>query len=113
MRGINNLKGLHALRTMDSTKRRSIPRIQTSIYLDMYMLNTEKTRLLREDERLGARRYAIRKRLEEIEQEMNKLQEAETDESTVKARTNRILSKHPYIQKDGGKKEWKKIPLNY
>jgi len=110
MRDVNNLRGLHLLRTMQSTKRRSIPRIQTSTYLDLYMLNKEKERLLKEGERLGLRDTVIKKRLEEIDLEINKLQE---NEVVVKTNENVSSSEHIFTQKDGGKKEWKKMSLNY
>lgn len=110
MRDVNSLKGLHILRTMHSIKRRSIPRIQTSPYLDLYMLNKEKERLLKESERLAQRDTVVKKRLEEIDLEMNKLQEAE---AVVQANGNISSSGGTFTQKDGVKKEWKKMPLNY
>lgn len=110
MRDVDSLKGLHGIRTMFSAKKRSIPRVQSSAYLDLYMLNKEKERLLRENERVGLRDTAIKKRLEEIDLEMNRLQGAET---TVKASTNSSPSGRTFTQKDGVKKEWKKMSLNY
>lgn len=110
MRDVNSLRGLHVLRTMHSTKRRSIPRFQSSTYLDLYMLNKEKERLLKEGERLGMRNTAIKKRLEEIDSEMNKLQEAE---AAVKTNTDSGSSGHTSTQRNRVKKEWKKMSLNY
>jgi len=108
MKDINGLKGIHGLRTMHSTKKRSIPRIQSSTYLDLYMLNKEKERLLKEDERLCMRKDKIKKRLEEIDREVNKLQEAGS-----KASTNSSSSGRTFTQKNEVKKEWKKMSLNY
>ena len=48
MRDVNSLPGLHKLRTMFSAKKRSIPRVQSSTYLDLYMLDKEKERSLKE-----------------------------------------------------------------
>ena len=110
MRDVNSLKGLQALRTMHSTKKRSIPRVQSSTYLDLYMLGKEKERLLKEDERLGSRNSIIKKRLEEIGLEMNKMQGADV---SVKASTNASFSGRSFTQKNGVKKEWKKMSLNY
>lgn len=104
MRDVNNLKGLHIVKTMQSTKKRSIPRIQSSAYLDLYMLNKEKERLIKEDEKLCMRREAIKKRLQEIDLDTNKLQEAEAIVKTT-GRTS--------TQKNEVKKEWKKMSLNY
>ena len=110
MRDVNSLPGLHKLRTMLSAKKRSIPRVQSSAYLDMYMLNKEKERLLKESERVSMRDTGIKKRLEEIDLETNKLQEAEAG---VKTSTNSSSSGRAFTQKDGAKKEWNKMTLNY
>ena len=110
MRDVNSLKGLHVVRSMHSTKKRSIPRVQSSTYLDLYMLNKEKERLLKEGERLGLRDTVIKKRLEEIDLEMNKMQRTE---STAKTHPNLSSSERALTQKNGTRKEWKKMSLNY
>jgi len=112
MKDVNSLRGLHVVRTMHSTKRRSIPRIQSSAYLDLYMLNKEKERLIKENERLCMRSDTIRKRLEEIDLEMNSLQEV--PQGGIKASDNESSSgRQTFTQRNGAKKEWKKMPLNY
>ena len=111
MRDVNSLPGLHKLRTMVSAKKRSIPRVQSSTYLDLYMMNKEKERLLKESERAGMRDAGIKKRLEEIDLEMNRLQGVETP---VKSSANLTSSsKRADTQKNGVKREWKKFSLNY
>ena len=110
MRDVNGLKGLQVLRTMHSTKKRSIPRIQSSAYLDIYMLEKEKERLLKESERSGMRATVVKKRLEEIRAQTNKLQGAD---AVGKAKTSLSSSGDVFTRKDGAKKEWKKMTLNY
>ena len=113
MRDVDSLRGLHAVRTMQSSKKRSIPRIQSSAYLDLYMLQKEKDRLLKENERLLMKMEQTNKRLEEIDVDINKLQEVEI---TTQAKTDKGLKKHFFSQntpKQGEKKEWKKMSLNY
>jgi len=110
MRDVNSLPGLHKLRTMLSAKKRSIPRVQSSSYLDLYMLDKEKERLLKETERLGLRDTGVKKRLEEIELEMNALQGTKT---AGKASRETSSSRQTFTEKNGAKKEWKKMPLNY
>jgi len=111
MRDVNSTKGLHAIRSLHSRKKRSIPRIQSSSYLDMYMLDKEKERLLKESEKLGMRGDSIKKRLEEIDRDMKKLQEAET---RVKPSAVSADSSGPaFTEKQGIKKEWKKMALSY
>lgn len=110
MRDVNSLPGLHKLRTMVSAKKRSIPRVQGSAYLDLYMMSKEKERLLKESERLGMRDTGIKKRLEEIDLETNRLQEVETP---VKSSGSPNSSERAYTQENGVKKEWKKMSLTY
>ena len=108
MRDVTNLPGLHKLRTMFSAKKRSIPRVQSSTYLDLYIMNKEKERLLKESERAGMRNAGIKKRLEEIDLEMNSLQGVEKSSGGAMAPSERACT-----QQDGAKKEWKKMKLNY
>jgi len=110
MKDVNNLKGIHGAGTMQSRKKRSIPRIQSSTYLDLYMLDKEKERLLKEDKKLSMRKDNIRKRLEEIEQETSKMQEAE---AIVKTAANKSPSGRAFAQTNGAKKEFKTIALSY
>lgn len=111
MKDVNTISGIHKVRTMNSTKKRSIPRIQSSTYLDLYMLNKEKERLLKEAARLDLRNTVIKKRLEEISMEMSKLQDAETVANGGGGKIN--PSGRTFNQKNKVKKEWKKMPLNY
>ena len=102
MKNINLIKGAHLLKTMQSAKKRSMPKAQVSTYLDLYVLSEEKERLLNEDERLCMRKEAIRKRLEEINLQINKLGETE---STMKESGDTVLT--------STQKTWKKIILEY
>ena len=113
MKDVDSLKGLHTVRTMQSSKKRSIPRVQSSSYLDLFMLQKEKERLIKENERLLMKMEQTNKRLEAIDVDINKLQEAEI---TTQAKTDIRLKKHSFTQntpKQGEKKEWKKMSLNY
>ena len=110
MKDVNSLKGIHGVRTMQSRKKRSIPRVQSSAYLDLYMLNKEKERLLREDGKLSMRKDGIRKRLEEIECEASRTQEAE---SITKAAKGTNSSGRTFAQTNGAKKEFKAMALTY
>lgn len=73
-RGVSDLAGLRALRTMRSGGKRSIPRVmQGSSYLDLYMRSKEKDRLERELAHLDKRKTENEKRIAEIEKEMGVL----------------------------------------
>lgn len=110
VRSVNDIRSLRNIRSMRSTGKNSIPKNQSSTYLDLYMLNIEKERLLKEDESLSMRKNTIRKRLEEIKLEMDRLQEAE---AIVEATRNVGSSGGTFTQEDEVKKDWKKMPLNY
>ena len=45
VRSATEISSLRDIRTMHSSKKRSIPRVQSSAYLDLYMLRKEKDRL--------------------------------------------------------------------
>ena len=114
MKDVDGLRGLHAVRTMQSSKKRSIPRIQSSAYLDLFMLQKEKDRLVKENDRLLMKMEQTNKRIEEINADINKLQEAEI--TTTQAKTDIGFKKYNFTQstpKQGGKKEWKKMSLDY
>lgn len=103
VRGYTELSGLRDIRTMHSAKKRLIPRVQSSAYLDLYMLNKEKDRLEKEFYILEKREKNIQKRLDEINTEMDMLKKAEA----LKRQTTPEGFKKP------SEKEWKTMPLKY
>ncbi len=105
MRDVNSLKGMHSLRTRNKSKKCSVPGIETSIYLDLYMLDKEKERLLKEDEKICMRKAYIMKRIGEIDMAMNKLQRTDVADKLAPAFMAGDFS--------GIKKGWKKMYLGY
>ena len=103
VRGATELSGLREIRTMHSSKKRSIPRVQSSAYLDLYMLRKEKDRLEKEVYILDKRKKGMQKRLNEIDVEMERLEKAE-----AKGRQD-----NPYLFKKPSGKDWKTMPLKY
>lgn len=103
VRGVTELSGLREIRTLHSAKKRSIPRVQSSTYLDLYMLKKEKDRLEKEIYVLDKRKKSMQKRLDEIDAEMKKLEEAEPRRSQAK----------PEGFKKPSGKDWKTMPLKY
>lgn len=88
---------------MHGSGKRSIPRVQGSAYLDLYMFRKEKDRLEKEIRTLDTRKKNIQKKLDEINKEMDKLQKVEEKGKDV-------------VVKGSGKssgKEWKKMALSY
>lgn len=60
---------------MHTSGRRSIPRVQTSAHLDLYMLEKERERLEKEAALLAKRNQGIQKRLREIRKQMEGLEQ--------------------------------------
>ena len=107
VRGATELSGLREMRTMHSSKKRSIPRVQSSAYLDLYMLRKEKERLEKEDAILEKRKAAIQKRADDINKEIEILKALEEKEKGWQADRKGI------VNEESQEKRWKKMPLNY
>jgi len=106
MRDSSDLKGIHSAKTMVSGKRRSMPKVQSgSNYLDLYLLEKEKVRLLKELKRIENRREQIQYRLDEIDKEFEKDSKGQV---TVKEKPKTVIT-----EKKGQEKEWKKMNLSY
>ncbi len=103
VRGVTELSGLREMRTMHSSKKRSIPRVQSSAYLDLYMLGKEKDRMEKEMFILEKRKTSLQKRLYEIAVEMKKREGAETREKRAA----------PDEFNNHRKKDWKTMAMTY
>lgn len=68
-----NLSGIHNLRSSNSTGRRSVPPSEKSAFLDLYMRQNEKDRLVKEKVRLEKRRKQINQNLTLINKRMTEL----------------------------------------
>ena len=103
MKGVSEISGLRSIKSMHSSGKRSIPRVQSSAYLDLYMLRKEKDRLEKEVYILDKRKKGMQKRLNEIDVEMERLEKAE-----AKSRQD-----NPQGFKKPSGKDWKTMPLKY
>jgi len=103
LRGATSLSGLKDIRTMTSSKKRSISRVQSSTYLDLYMLSKEKDRLEKEGYILEKRKKVIQKKLDEINTEMGRLKKEDANRRKA----------YPEEFKKPLKKDWKTMPLKY
>jgi hypothetical protein len=108
-RGVSDVGGLRNIRSMHSTGKRSIPRVASSAYLDLYMLRKEKERLEKEDAMLEKRKVGIRKKLEDIEKEMEVLEKAAQQEKGEGNGYKKEVMKETKSQE----KKWKKMSLSY
>jgi len=106
-RGVSDISGLRNARSMHSTGKRSIPRVASSAYLDLYMLQKEKERLEKEDAILEKRKAAIQKRLDDINKETEILNASEEKEK------GRQADREEVTEEESQEKRWKKISLSY
>jgi hypothetical protein len=103
VRGVTELKGLSETRTLQGSKKRSMPRAQNTTYLDIFILGKEKDRLEKEMIIIDKRKASLQKRLDDIAVEMKKLKEAEI---RGKRATPGESKKHP-------PKDWKTMAMTY
>ena len=103
MRSATEFRGLREIRTIQSLKRSSMPKSQSSSYLDLYMMKREKDRLEKETFTLEKKRRAIQTRIDEIDKEMDRLQEEDT-------KRKRMVSQEANKPSE---KEWKRMRLRY
>ena len=107
MRGVTDVSGLRDIRSLHTSGRRSIPRVQSSAFLDLYMLQKAKDRLEKEAALLIKRGQAIEKRLSEIQKQMDSLEPS--------ARVEPTSDRREHSQEPNGptKRKWKKFALKY
>jgi hypothetical protein len=78
-KGVTDISGMHSMRTLQSTGKRSVPRgYQSSAFIDLYMLGKERERLEKEFGVMERRRSVIERRLKDRAKETEKLEAFET-----------------------------------
>jgi hypothetical protein len=107
MKGVIDVKSLRDIRSLRSTGKRSIPRVQSSAYLDLYILEKEKERLEKEATLLERRSRAILKRLGDIQRQAESL-----------GKSASLTDNHRGEEKREGKRgslgrKWRTLSLNY
>ena len=103
MRGASEINGLRGIKSMRSTSKKSIHQVESSAYLDLYMLRKEKDRLEKEIHILEKRKKDAEKKLSDIDKQMDKLQKAEVESK------DKVL-RRPSELPD---KNWKSMDLKY
>ena len=106
-RGVSDISGLRNMRSMHSTGQRSIPRVASNAYLDLYMLRKENERLEKEEAILEKRKAVIQKRLEDIKKEMELLEKLDQQGKERQDKNREVEKEEPQ------EKKWKKIGLSY
>lgn len=103
MKGVSEISGLQSIKSMHSGGKRSIPRAQSSAYLDLYILRKEKDRLEKDIYILDKRKNDLQKKLDEVNKQMDKLQKSATEEKEKPS---------PEVKKPS-EKDWKTMALQY
>ncbi len=84
MRGLQQMPGIRDIKCIHSVGMRSIPKVQRSGYLELYMLRREKDRLEKEIFALDKRRSTADKQLDSINKRIEKLQKEVHEEQKIK-----------------------------
>ena len=103
MKGVSEISGLRKIKSMRSSGKRSVPRVQSSAYLDLYMMRKERDRMEKEICILDKRKKDAQRNLDDINKEMDKLQKTGTERKESAAKE---------IEKPS-QKDWKTMPLKY
>ena len=88
MKGIQHIHGIRDVKSIHSAGAGSIPRIQRSDYLKLYMLKREKDRLEKEIFALDKRRNAADRQLNSINKGIKKLDEETGEVEEIKTCVN-------------------------
>ncbi len=84
MRGIQQMPGLKDIKSIHSIGARSIPKVQRSSYLELYILRREKDRLEKEVFALDKRKTDADRQLNSIVKRIEKLPKETHEEQKVK-----------------------------
>ena len=88
MKGILQVTGVREIKSIHSAGLRSIPKVQRSAYLELYMHRREKERLEKELFLLDKRRTTAKRLLDSIDKRIEKLQTETHEKQKVKTYRN-------------------------
>lgn len=88
MRRIQQVLGVRDIKSIHSVGARSIPKVQRSSYLELYMLKREKDRLEKEIFALDKRRSTAKRQLDSINKRIERLQKEVHEEQKIKTYRN-------------------------
>ncbi len=72
----SKIKRVGNIKTMQGSRKRTIPRMENSAYLDLYILNQEKFRMNTEKQVVERRMDNLQKRIAEIDSKMDVIKKA-------------------------------------
>ena len=84
MRGLQQIPSVRDIKSIDSIGARSIPKVQRSSYLGLYMLRREKDRLEKEIFAIEKRRDSAKRQLDSINKRIEELQKEVGQQQKIK-----------------------------
>ena len=93
MKGIMQTQGIENIKSVRSIGARSIPKVQRSSHLELYVLEREKDRLEKEVFALNKRTSIAKRQLDSVYRRLKKLQEEIYEEQEIK--THRSVTTKP------------------
>lgn len=102
-RGVRHLRGLQDIHSGVSKGIHSVPPRNDRCYLDLYLLQTERERLIQEASSLQKRNVRIERRLAEIASQM-----AEKEQRAIQGVKKPSQKKHEYKEE-----QWNRMSINY
>ena len=88
MRGMQEVSNLRNIKSLHSIGARSVPKVQRSIYLEIYILQREKGRLEKEIFGLDKRRSAVAGHLDSVRKRLEKLEKEAGQDKNIKTLKN-------------------------
>ncbi|MBU0999659.1 hypothetical protein KKG24_05180 [Patescibacteria group bacterium] len=93
MKGISKMPSLKEIKSIHSIGARSIPKVQRSSYLDLYVLEREKKKIENEIYALNKRKSTLGRQLDDINKRIGGLQKEAHQEQKIK--THRSVPTKP------------------
>ena len=109
----SELRGLRDVRTMSGTRKRSIPHSRESTYLRLYMLRMENDRLSQEFLSIEKRRLSLKRRLDEIRAEIDRLEARNSGQSADETRDCPRISGALAAVHCAGRSSLSSMPIRY
>lgn len=81
----SKIRGVGDIKTMQGLRKRTIPRMENSAYLDLYILNQEKFRMNTEKQVVERRMGNLQKRIAEIDNKMDVIKRSQAGKKEMKS----------------------------
>lgn len=93
MKNLTDISGIHKLKTLSSSGKRSLPTSQKTAFLELYMRQSVKDRLLMEEKRLQGERKRLQEKRKQINQNLAEVNKRMFELFKLAAKTSKGLNK--------------------